>query len=319
MATFGGRPLIDHDNLEDYADPVDYERRDSSDTGVAFYASLAQETGGPVLEITCSTGRVAIPIARQGFAVTGLDVVPGMLELARSKAAGLPIRWVEGDVRSFNLGEERFRLIFLTGNAFQAFLTNAGQGALLGRGRAHLHDEGLFRVRNPQPALAHPRGPGRGPRRPVYLPGDPRGGGAAAPHQRARARVEDARLRARRPGPEDHAHRLALHLPAGTRGAAALQRVRHRAAVRRLKRRAVDRCQPEHHSGLSQARLAARTPNRGRRATTGGAHANLGQPNLPAPAESRDALLRGHTGEQTGQESRSEGTEAQVDFCRRTE
>jgi SAM-dependent methyltransferase len=152
MATFGGRPLIDHDNLEEYADPVDYDRQDSSDTGVAFYAALAQDTGGPVLEIACGTGRVAIPIARRGFAVTGLDVVPGMLELARSKAAGLPIRWVEGDARDFDLGEERFRLIFLTGNAFQAFLTNADQEALLGRVRAHLHDEGLFafETRNPR-------------------------------------------------------------------------------------------------------------------------------------------------------------------------
>src|SRR5215207_11456712 len=99
MATFGGRPLIDHYKLEEYADPVDYDRQDSSDTGVAFYAALAQETGGPVLEIACGTGRATIPIARRGFAVTGLDVVPGMLERARSKAAGLPIRWVEGDAR----------------------------------------------------------------------------------------------------------------------------------------------------------------------------------------------------------------------------
>src|SRR5918995_884300 len=111
---YGGRPLIDHDNLQGYADPVDYDRRDSSDTGVAFYASLAQQTGGPVLEIACGTGRGAIPIARQGFAVTGLDVVPGMLQRARSKAAGLPVRWLEGDARTFGLGE-RFRLIFLTG------------------------------------------------------------------------------------------------------------------------------------------------------------------------------------------------------------
>src|SRR5215207_8295760 len=152
MATFGGRPLIDHYKLEEYADPVDYDRQDSSDTGVAFYAALAQETGGPVLEIACGTGRATIPIARRGFAVTGLDVVPGMLERARSKAAGLPIRWIEGDARAFDLGEERFRLIFLTGNAFQAFLTNADQEALLGRVRAHLHDEGLFafETRNPR-------------------------------------------------------------------------------------------------------------------------------------------------------------------------
>src|ERR671912_695439 len=108
MATFGGRPLIDHDNLEEYADPVDYDRQDTSDTGVAFYAALAQETGGPVLEIACGTGRVAIPIARRGFAVTGLDVVPGMLQRARSKAAGLPIRWVEGDALAFETRNPRW-------------------------------------------------------------------------------------------------------------------------------------------------------------------------------------------------------------------
>lgn len=104
-----------------------------------------------MLEIACGTGRVAIPIARQGFAVTGLDIVPGMLELARSKAAGLPTRWVEGDARTFDLGE-RFRLVFLTGNAFQGFVTNADQEALLRRVRAHLHDGGLFafETRNPR-------------------------------------------------------------------------------------------------------------------------------------------------------------------------
>lgn len=71
---------IDHDNLEDFADADSYDLEDDSDTGVAFYAALAHETGGPLLEIGCSTGRVSIPIARQGFVVTGLDIVPGMLE-----------------------------------------------------------------------------------------------------------------------------------------------------------------------------------------------------------------------------------------------
>ncbi len=143
--------MIEHDNLEEFADAVAYDREDSSDTGVAFYAALARETDGPVLEIACGTGRVAIPIARQGYAVTGLDIVPGMLELARSKSVGLPVRWVEGDARNFDLGE-RFRLVYLTGNAFQLFPTNADQEALLGRVRAHLHDEGMFafETRNPR-------------------------------------------------------------------------------------------------------------------------------------------------------------------------
>jgi len=143
--------VIDHNNLEEFADPRTYDIEDSSDTGIAFYSALAQETGGPVLEIACGTGRVSIPIARLGFAVTGVDIVPGMLAQARSKSAGLPTRWVEGDARAFDLGEY-FRLIFVTGNAFQAFLTRADQEALLERVRAHLHDDGLFafETRNPR-------------------------------------------------------------------------------------------------------------------------------------------------------------------------
>jgi ubiquinone/menaquinone biosynthesis C-methylase UbiE len=70
--------------------------RECSDTGIGFYAALAQETGDPVLEIACGTGRVSIPIARMGLAVMGVDIVPGMLDLARHKSAGLPTRWVEG-------------------------------------------------------------------------------------------------------------------------------------------------------------------------------------------------------------------------------
>jgi SAM-dependent methyltransferase len=143
--------LIDHNNLEEFADPHTYDIEANNDTGIAFYTALAQETGGPVLEVACGTGRVSIPIARLGFAVTGLDIVPGMLELARSKSAGLSTRWVEGDARAFDLGEQ-FQLIFVTGNAFQAFLTRADQEALLERVRAHLHHEGLFafETRNPR-------------------------------------------------------------------------------------------------------------------------------------------------------------------------
>jgi len=143
--------LIDHDNLEGYQDAVEYDIQDPSDTGVAFYSELALETGGPVLEIACGTGRVSIPIARLGLSVTGLDIVPGMLTQARKKSLDLPTRWVQGDGRTFNLAE-RFRLVFLTGNAFQAFLTRQDQEQLLNRTRVHLDQNGLFafETRNPR-------------------------------------------------------------------------------------------------------------------------------------------------------------------------
>jgi SAM-dependent methyltransferase len=145
---------IDHTNLEEFADPEAYDIEDTSDAGIAFYTALAQETGGPVLEIASGTGRVSIPIARLGLAVTGVDIVPGMVERARSKSAGLPARWIVGDARTFELGKQ-FRLIFVTGNAFQAFLTRADQEALLERARAHLHDDGLFAFETRNPLWAH--------------------------------------------------------------------------------------------------------------------------------------------------------------------
>jgi hypothetical protein len=65
---------------------------------------------------------------------------------------------VEGDARTFDL-QEQFRFIFLTGNAFQAFVTNAEQAALLQRVGAHLHPDGLFafETRNPLFSTARTR------------------------------------------------------------------------------------------------------------------------------------------------------------------
>ncbi len=142
------------DNLAAYAAAEDYDVLENDD-GIAFYTDLAQETGGPVLEIACGTGRVTIPIARLGLDVTGLDVVPQMLDQARRKSAGLPIRWVEADGRNFDLGQH-FRFIFLTGNAFQQFLTNADQDGLLRCTHAHLHDDGLFAFETRNPVWSTP-------------------------------------------------------------------------------------------------------------------------------------------------------------------
>lgn len=146
------REVLDHDNLEEFAHPVDYDRADPGDAGVVFYSALALEANGPVLELACGSGRVTIPVAKLGLPVTGLDIVPGMLALARGKSAGLPVRWVEGDARTFEL-REHFRLIFLTGNSFQAFVTNAEQAAVVRRAHAHLDDEGLFAFETRNPLL----------------------------------------------------------------------------------------------------------------------------------------------------------------------
>jgi SAM-dependent methyltransferase len=52
-----------------------------------LYLALAQRTGGPILELAVGTGRLAVPIAAAGYAVTGVDLDPAMLDRARARAA----------------------------------------------------------------------------------------------------------------------------------------------------------------------------------------------------------------------------------------
>lgn len=142
------------DNLEEFTDPPNYdiEEGERSAERIAFYCDLAKTVGGPVLEIACGSGLVTLPIAAQGLDVTGIDLARPMLEHARKKAESqkLSIRWVEADARSFELGK-KFQLIYLTGNAFQAFLRREDQEALLASVKRHLLPEGVFafETRNP--------------------------------------------------------------------------------------------------------------------------------------------------------------------------
>lgn len=57
---------------------------------VAFYRTLAEDAGGPVLEIGCGTGRLAIPMARAGATVWGVDASPAMLARLTQRLAREP-------------------------------------------------------------------------------------------------------------------------------------------------------------------------------------------------------------------------------------
>ena len=53
---------------------------------VSFYVEEAVASGGPVVELGVGTGRIAIPIARAGVRVIGVDSSAGMLESCRNRA-----------------------------------------------------------------------------------------------------------------------------------------------------------------------------------------------------------------------------------------
>ncbi len=131
-------------NLEEYADPEIYDLENFTfEPDGVFLLNFAQKLQGAVLELGCGTGRVTIPLAQNGLDVTGLDVVPAMIERARQKAGNLPIHWITADARSFRL-ERPFRLIFETGSVFQHILSRSGQEDFLARVREHLEDDGRF-------------------------------------------------------------------------------------------------------------------------------------------------------------------------------
>ena len=69
---------------------------------------------GRVLDAGCGTGRVAIELDRRGFGVTGVDIDPSMLAVARRDAPHL--RWVEADLATWRPADETYDVVVLAGN-----------------------------------------------------------------------------------------------------------------------------------------------------------------------------------------------------------
>jgi SAM-dependent methyltransferase len=81
---------------------------------IGFYVEESLAAGGPVVELACGTGRIAVPVAKAGVAVIGVDASAGMLEVAREFAAA---EGVELDLRLGDLREppvtERVPLVLI--------------------------------------------------------------------------------------------------------------------------------------------------------------------------------------------------------------
>jgi 2-polyprenyl-3-methyl-5-hydroxy-6-metoxy-1,4-benzoquinol methylase len=148
------------DCQEIYADAEFYEHEFGQRAHeIPFYLKHARLANGPVLEVGCGTGRLTLPIARDGIPVTGLDLSRPMLEIARRKAEleNLSVAWLEQDCRQIAAG--KFALIFSATNAMQHLHDLESVNAFLTSARNALHDNGtlILDVFNPNPAkLARP-------------------------------------------------------------------------------------------------------------------------------------------------------------------
>ena len=112
---------------------------------VDFWVGQARRYGGPVLELACGTGRIAIPLAREGFEVTGIDLAESMLEQAErnSQEEGLDIEWAKADMRHFSLGKT-FLLIICPSQSISRMVTIEDLEECLSRVKEHLKPDGLF-------------------------------------------------------------------------------------------------------------------------------------------------------------------------------
>ncbi len=119
---------------------------------IPFWVALAEEIGGPVLDLGAAVGRVTLPIARRGVPVCALDGSQGMLdELEALLAKELPsvpasVTTTCCDFRTLDLelDELTFPIAVMPMNSLQALLTREDQMACLTGVRRHLAPGGLF-------------------------------------------------------------------------------------------------------------------------------------------------------------------------------
>ena len=112
-----------------------------------FYRRQVARYGEPVLELACGSGRLTVPLAKEGIRITGLDISEHMLNLAKLKAsdAQVNIPFIRGDMRSFALGE-KFKFIFLPAQSLSHLHRREELENCLSCIRRHLAAEGRLLI-----------------------------------------------------------------------------------------------------------------------------------------------------------------------------
>lgn len=127
----------------------DLDQRTKDGEDVAFYLKKAKQLGNPVLELACGTGRVAIPLAKQGVDVYGLDFSESMLAVLKKKRRQLKepvqrrLHIYRMNMTHFRL-QQSFRLIYVPFRSFQALASDAEAKSCLRSVYRHLDRGGEF-------------------------------------------------------------------------------------------------------------------------------------------------------------------------------
>ncbi|MFN3076206.1 MAG: class I SAM-dependent methyltransferase [Alphaproteobacteria bacterium] len=112
-----------------------------------FYVDAAVDSGGPVLELGCGTGRLTLAMAKAGVVAVGLELSSFMLARAMEKCEGVSdevrsrLEFLAGDMADFQLGR-KFALVTIPFRGFQELLTTHDQRSALRCIHDHLAPDG---------------------------------------------------------------------------------------------------------------------------------------------------------------------------------
>jgi SAM-dependent methyltransferase len=139
---------------DDYAPFYDWENaRTLGRRDVAFWQRLASGVRGPVLELGCGTGRIAVPLARAGIKLVGIDRSGRMLARAAKRAAAVRARrrrgrlaLVRGDIRHLPFPAGHFGFVIGAYGILQSLLSDRDLGATLRSAARVLKPGGLLGI-----------------------------------------------------------------------------------------------------------------------------------------------------------------------------
>jgi SAM-dependent methyltransferase len=120
------------------------------DATVSFLARLAAT--GPALEFGVGTGRVAIPLARRGIPVHGIELSAPMVAQLRKQPDGHSVAVTVGDFATAAV-DRRFSLVYLVRNTITNLITEDEQIKVFANAAAHLEPGGCFVIENYVPEL----------------------------------------------------------------------------------------------------------------------------------------------------------------------
>ena len=139
--------MVDGHKYVDYADYYDYDVGNVKED-IPFFIEYAKQTGEPILELACGTGRILIPISKAGYKVHGLDINENMLKIAeekvKEKKLSNHVTLKLGDMANYDLSEKNFSMAFIAFRSFMHLYTQVDQLSCLECTFNHLKPGGLF-------------------------------------------------------------------------------------------------------------------------------------------------------------------------------